>query len=78
MARRSVRSKCLKTCPRAIRVKCRKQMKGGAEVGKVCTVSVKGLLKKKGLSGAAAGKLIGSVKRQLRAKNCGDARVFSN
>lgn len=76
--KKSIRSKCLKTCPRAIRVKCREVTKNGASMGKVCRVTVKGLVKKAGLSGQAAGKLIGSLKRQLKAKNCSDPRVFSN
>ena len=81
MARRkSVRSKCLKTCPRAIRLKCRKTYAKGSstETGKTCNVSVKGLVKRKNLTSAAAGQLVGSIIKQLRAKNCQVPRVFTN
>lgn len=76
--KKSIRAKCLKTCPRAIRIKCKPLVKNGVTMGKVCAVNVPGLVKKKGLTGEQAGKMIGAIKRQLHAKNCGEVKVHSN
>lgn len=70
MAKKSVRAKCIKTCPRNIRLKCRTHKdKLGVEV-KTCNVTVPGLLKHRGLSSAAAGKLVGATIRALAKKRC--------
>ncbi len=70
-----VRSKCLKACPRNIRVKCRVTNAAG---DKTCNINVPGFYKAKGVSSAETGKKIASIKHMLRAKNCADPKVHSN
>lgn len=68
--RKSVRSKCIKTCPRNIRLKCRSHKdKRGVEV-KLCNLNIPGLLKQKNLSSGVAGKMVGAAIRALAAKRC--------
>lgn len=68
--RKSVRSKCIKTCPRNIRLKCRTHKdKRGVDV-KICNVTIPGVMKRKGLPSAVAGKMVGAAIRALHKKRC--------
>jgi len=70
-----VAGKCLKACPRHIRLKCRVVNAAG---DKTCNLTVPGFYKAKGLNSKVAGEKVGSIIKTLRAKNCAVPTVHRN